>query len=60
MIIEVPNPAHPYGVRGVGETPLVGPLAAAANAVKAATGVRINDLPLSPPNVLAALEAAQK
>ncbi len=60
VIIEVPNPAHPYGVRGVGETPLVGPLAAAANAVKAATGVRINDLPLSPPNVLAALEAAQK
>ncbi len=60
QIIEVPNPAHPYGVRGVGETPLVGPLAAAANAVKAATGVRINDLPLSPPNVLAALEAAQK
>jgi CO/xanthine dehydrogenase Mo-binding subunit len=60
VIIEVPNPAHPYGVRGVGETPLVGPLPAAANAVKAATGVRISHLPLSPPNVLAALEAAGK
>ena len=60
QIIEVPNPAHPYGVRGVGETPLVGPLAAAANAVKAATGVRMNDLPMSPPNVLAAIEAAHK
>ncbi len=60
VIIEVPNPSHPYGVRGVGETPLVGPLPAAANAVKAATGVRIAHLPLSPPNVLAALEAAGK
>ncbi len=58
QIIEVPNPAHPYGVRGVGETPIVAPLAAAANAVAAATGVRMRDLPLSPPNVLAALDAS--
>jgi CO/xanthine dehydrogenase Mo-binding subunit len=58
QIIEVPNPSHPYGVRGVGETPIVAPLAAAANAVRAATGVRIADLPLSPPRVLAALDAA--
>ncbi len=41
QIIEVPNPAHPYGVRGVGEVPIVAPLAAVANAVRAATGVRI-------------------
>ncbi len=60
QIIEVPNPAHPYGVRGVGETPIVAPLAAAANAVADATGVRIRDLPLSPPNVLAALDEAQE
>ena len=60
QIVEVPNPAHPYGVRGVGETPIVAPLAAAANAVADATGVRIRDLPLSPPNVLAALDEAQK
>jgi CO/xanthine dehydrogenase Mo-binding subunit len=59
QIIEVPNPSHPFGVRGVGETPIVAPLAAAANAVRAATGVRIHDLPLSPPRVLAALEAAR-
>lgn len=58
QIVEVPNPAHPYGVRGVGETPIVAPLAATANAVADATGVRIRDLPLSPPNVLAALDAA--
>jgi len=59
QIIEVANPSHPFGVRGVGETPIVAPLAAAANAVRAATGVRIHDLPLSPPRVLAALEAAR-
>ena len=54
-IVEVPNPSHPYGVRGVGETPIVAPLAVAANAVRDATGIRINDLPLSPPRILAAL-----
>ena len=58
QIIEVANPSHPYGVRGVGEVPIVAPLAAVANAVRAATGVRIHDLPLSPPRVLAAIEAA--
>lgn len=58
QMIEVPNPSHPYGVRGVGETPIVAPLAAIANASCAATGVRIRDLPLSPPRVLAALEHA--
>ncbi len=55
-IVEVPNPSHPYGVRGVGETPIIAPLAVAANAVRDATGVRINDLPLSPPRIVAALE----
>lgn len=55
-IIEVPNPSHPYGVRGVGETPIVAPLAATSNAVSRAVGKRIPDLPLSPPNVLAALD----
>lgn len=55
-IVEVPNPTHPYGVRGVGETPIVTPLAAAANAVRDATGVRINDLPLSPPKIIEALD----
>ena len=59
QIIEVPNPSHPYGVRGVGEVPIVAPLAATANAVRDATGVRIHDLPLSPPRVLAALDGAK-
>ena len=56
VILEIPNPGHPYGVRGVGETSIVPPLAAVANAVSAAAGVRMTDLPLSPPKVLAALQ----
>jgi CO/xanthine dehydrogenase Mo-binding subunit len=57
VVIEVPNPGHPYGVRGVGETPIVAPLATVANAVKHATGVRMTELPISPPRLLAALHA---
>lgn len=56
QIIEVPNPSHPYGVRGVGEAPIVAPLAVCSNAVSRALGQRLTDLPLSPPNVLAALD----
>jgi CO/xanthine dehydrogenase Mo-binding subunit len=56
VIVEVPNPSHPYGVRGVGETPIVAPLAAVSNAVSRAVGQRLCDLPLSPPNILAALD----
>ncbi len=56
QIIEVPNPSHPYGVRGVGETPIVAPLAALSNAVRDQLGFRIDDLPLSPPRVLAAID----
>ena len=59
QIIEVPNPSHPYGVRGVGETPIVAPLAATSNAVRDALGFRINDLPLSPPRVLAAIDESE-
>jgi CO/xanthine dehydrogenase Mo-binding subunit len=59
VIIEVPNPNHPFGVRGVGEAPIVPPLAAIANAIYDAVGVRMRDLPFSPPKVLAALEAAE-
>ena len=55
-IIEVPNPNHPYGVRGCGETPIVAPLAAVGNAVSHAIGVRMTELPLSPPKVLAAVD----
>jgi CO/xanthine dehydrogenase Mo-binding subunit len=57
VIVEVPNPGHPYGVRGVGETGITPPLPAIANAVAMATGARIRSLPLSPPKVLAAIKA---
>lgn len=56
VIVEVPNPGHPYGVRGVGETSICPPLAAIANAVSAAAGVRMRQLPMSPPRILEALE----
>ena len=58
VIVEVPNPGHPYGVRGVGETSIVPPLAAVANAISSAIGVRTTTLPMSPPRILAALEDA--
>ncbi|MGD9648734.1 MAG: xanthine dehydrogenase family protein molybdopterin-binding subunit [Pirellulales bacterium] len=57
IIVEVPNPAHPYGVRGVGEVPIVAPPATLANAIYRATGVRLRELPMSPPRVWAALAA---
>lgn len=52
IIIEVPNPGHPYGVRGVGEVPIVPPLPAIANAIYRATGVRFTELPMSPRRIL--------
>ena len=55
VIVEVPNPGHPYGVRGVGEVPIVPPMAAIANAIYAAVGVRMGQLPMSPSHILDAL-----
>ncbi|MEK9594726.1 MAG: xanthine dehydrogenase family protein molybdopterin-binding subunit [Rhodospirillaceae bacterium] len=55
VMIEIPNPAHPFGVKGVGEIPLVPPLAAIANAIADASGKRLYELPMSPPKVLKAL-----
>jgi CO/xanthine dehydrogenase Mo-binding subunit len=59
VIVEVPNPGHPYGVRGVGETPIVPPLATLTNAVASAVGVRMTECPMSPPRVLKAINAAK-
>jgi len=58
VMVEVPNPRHPFGARGVGEVPLVPPMAAVANAIFNATGIRLRDLPMSPPKLRAALDAA--
>lgn len=55
ILVEVPNPAHPYGAKGVGEVNICPPMAAIANAIAAATGLRMTELPMSPPKVLAAL-----
>ena len=55
IIVEVPDPQHPYGVRGVGEVPICPPPAAIANAIHQAVGVRLRQLPMSPPRVLSAI-----
>ena len=56
QILEIPNPNHPYGVRGVGETSIVPPLAAVSIAVTNATGVRQTHIPMSPPRVLKSIQ----
>jgi CO/xanthine dehydrogenase Mo-binding subunit len=56
VIVEVPNPMHPHGVRGVGEVPIVPAIAAVANAIHDAMGIRLQQLPMSPPHVLEALQ----
>ena len=55
VIVEVPNPGHPLGVRGVGEVSLVPPMAAIGNAIARATGARLESLPMNPGAVLEAL-----
>jgi CO/xanthine dehydrogenase Mo-binding subunit len=56
IVVEVPNPTHPYGAKGVGEVNICPPMAAIANAIEMATGRRLTELPMSPPRVLAALD----
>jgi xanthine dehydrogenase molybdenum-binding subunit len=51
ILVEVPNPGHPFGVRGVGEVPIVPPVAAIANAIYKAVGVRMRHSPMSPARV---------
>jgi CO/xanthine dehydrogenase Mo-binding subunit len=60
VMVEVPNPKHPQGVKGVGEVPLVPVMAAVANAVHNALSKRFYDLPMSPPRVTEVLEAPAK
>ena len=59
VIVEVPNPRHPFGVRGVGEVPIIPPLAAIANAIYHAIGVRMTRLPMAPGAILEALQAKE-
>ena len=60
VIVEVANPGHPYGVRGVGEVSIVPPMGAVANAIYDATGIRMTGLPMSPGAVVKALETASE
>ena len=60
VIVEVANPGHPYGVRGVGEAAIVPPMAAIANAIKGSAGVRMNSLPMTPGKVLDAISGEGK
>ncbi len=59
ILVEVPNPRHPFGAKGVGEAPIVPPMAAVANAIEDAIGIRMHNLPMSPPRVRAALDGAK-
>ena len=56
IVVEVPNPNHPFGVKGVGEVSICPPMAAIANAVADAIGRRLQELPMSPPKILEALD----
>ena len=55
ILVEVPNPGHPLGVRGVGECSIVPPVGAIANALFDAIGIRMNDMPATPQRILDAL-----
>jgi CO/xanthine dehydrogenase Mo-binding subunit len=57
VIVEVPNPGHPFGVRGVGEANIVPPLAAIANAIHDATGIHMDELPMNPASIVKALNS---
>jgi len=54
VVVEVPNPGHPYGAKGAAEVNICPPMAAIANAIERAIGRRLTELPMSPPKVLAA------
>lgn len=60
LIIEAPAPEGPFGARGIGEAPVVAGPAAIANAIAAATGVRMHELPMTAPRVWAALQAGDR
>ncbi|MGA0313944.1 MAG: xanthine dehydrogenase family protein molybdopterin-binding subunit, partial [Alphaproteobacteria bacterium] len=55
-IVEIPNPKHPFGLRGVGEVPVVPTMAAVGNAITDAIGIRPTSLPMSPPKLLKLIE----
>jgi CO/xanthine dehydrogenase Mo-binding subunit len=59
VVVEVGNPGHPFGMKGVGEVAIVPPMPAIANAIQNAIGVRMTCLPMSPGNILEEIWARQ-
>ena len=57
-VLENPSPDHPYGIRAVGQVPIVPPAAAVANAIYRATGVRLQELPMTPERLYRAMRQA--
>ena len=57
--MEIPSDDHPYGIRAVGQVPIVPPAGAIANAIYSAVGVRMRELPMKPESVFWALKAAR-
>ena len=55
VIVEVANPGHPFGVRGVGEANIIPPTPAVANALRGAIGTRLFETPMNPVAITAAL-----
>src|SRR5207247_4610609 len=59
LIVEVPAPDGPFGAKGIGEAPVIAGPAAIANAIHAATGIRLRELPMTAPRIWAALRATE-
>lgn len=57
LLVEVPTEDGPFGAKGIGEAPVVGGPAAVANAIAAASGIRLRRLPMTPERVWAAVAA---
>ncbi len=56
-LVEHPDPRGPFGAKEVGQGPLLPVMPALANAVYDAVGVRIDEIPITPEKILAALKA---
>jgi CO/xanthine dehydrogenase Mo-binding subunit len=56
LLVEVRSGVEPFGVRGVGEPPMIPVLATIANAIHSATGMRLKELPMTPETVLRAIQ----
>jgi len=56
ILVEVPSEEHPFGVRGVGETPIVPPVPTIANAINDALGIRMISTPMKPSSIIEALQ----